>query len=235
VTGTGAAAAAKNLVTIRYTGWLYDNTKTDNKGAEFFDTYSGQAFSFLLGVDSRIAGWDQGIVGMQVGGKRRLLIPASMAWAQFGLKDDATGLYRVPPSTAVVYEIEVTAINATPPAQSTQPAFQKIDVAAGTGTLVAATGNTLTVHYSGYLYDDSVTDKRGLRFDTSRTTGVPLSVKLGTNAVIQGWEQGLLGMKVGGKRTLIIPADLAYGSTAKTNIPANSPLIFDVEVTSITQ
>jgi peptidylprolyl isomerase len=235
VTGTGAAAAAKNLVTIRYTGWLYDNTKTDNKGAEFFDAYSGQAFSFLLGVDSRIAGWDQGIVGMQVGGKRRLLIPASMAWAQFGLKDDATGLYRVPPSTAVVYEIEVTAINATPPAQSTQPAFQKIDVAAGTGTLVAATGNTLTVHYSGYLYDDSVTDKRGLRFDTSRTTGVPLSVKLGTNAVIQGWEQGLLGMKVGGKRTLIIPADLAYGSTAKTNIPANSPLIFDVEVTSITQ
>jgi len=235
VTGTGAAAAAKNLVTIRYTGWLYDNTKADNKGAEFFDAYSGQAFSFLLGVDSRIAGWDQGIVGMQVGGKRRLLIPASMAWAQFGLKDDATGLYRVPPSTAVVYEIEVTAINATPPAQSTQPAFQKIDVAAGTGTLVAATGNTLTVHYSGYLYDDSVTDKRGLRFDTSRTTGVPLSVKLGTNAVIQGWEQGLLGMKVGGKRTLIIPADLAYGSTAKTNIPANSPLIFDVEVTSITQ
>jgi peptidylprolyl isomerase len=235
VTGTGAAAAAKNLVTIRYTGWLYDNTKMDNKGAEFFDAYSGQAFSFLLGVDSRIAGWDQGIVGMQVGGKRRLLIPASMAWAQFGLKDDATGLYRVPPSTAVVYEIEVTAINATPPAQSTQPAFQKIDVAAGTGTLVAATGNTLTVHYSGYLYDDSVTDKRGLRFDTSRTTGVPLSVKLGTNAVIQGWEQGLLGMKVGGKRTLIIPADLAYGSTAKTNIPANSPLIFDVEVTSITQ
>jgi len=233
--GTGAAAAAKNLVTIQYRGWLYDNTKPDNKGTEFLDKYSGQPFSFLLGVDSRIAGWDQGIVGMQVGGKRKLLIPANMAWAQYGLKDDTTGLFRVPPSTAVVYEIEVTAINATPPAQSAQPAFQKIDVTAGTGTVMAATGNTLTVHYSGYLYDDSVTDKRGLRFDTSRTVGTPMSVKLGANAVIAGWEQGLLGMKAGGKRTLIIPAEMAYGSTAKTNIPANSPLIFDVEVTSITQ
>jgi len=235
--GTGAAAAAKNLVTVKYAGWLYDNTKPENKGTELADVYVGQPFSFLLGVDSRIAGWDQGIVGMQVGSKRRILIPANMAWAQYGLKDDTTGLFRVPPSTAVVYEIEVTAINATPPAQSTsvQPAFQKIDVAAGTGTLVAATGNTLTVHYSGYLYDDSVTDKRGLRFDTSRTTGTPMSVKLGANAVIAGWEQGLLGMKAGSKRTLIIPAEMAYGSTAKTNIPANSPLIFDVEVTSITQ
>jgi len=236
--GTGVAAAAKNLVTIQYTGYLYDSTKAADgyKGTEF-DNSKGTPFSFLLGVDSRIAGWDQGIVGMQVGSKRRILIPASMAWAQYGLKDDTTGLFRVPPSTAVVYEIEVTAINTTPPAQSTsaQPAFQKIDVTAGTGTVMAATGNTLTVHYSGYLYDDSVTDKRGLRFDTSRTVGTPMSVKLGANAVIAGWEQGLLGMKAGGKRTLIIPAEMAYGSTAKTNIPANSPLIFDVEVTSITQ
>ena len=233
--GTGVAAAAKNLVTVKYTGWLYDNTKPENKGTVLGEVYVGQPFSFLLGVDSRIAGWDQGIVGMTVGSKRKLEIPASMAWAQYGLKDDATGLFRVPPSTAVVYEIEVTAINATPPAQSAQPEFRAINVAAGTGDLVAATGNTLTVHYSGYLYDDSVSDKRGLRFDTSRTTGTPMSVKLGANAVIAGWEQGLLGMKAGGKRTLIIPASMAYGSTAKTNIPANSPLIFDVEVTSITQ
>lgn len=234
VTGTGTAAAAKNLVTIRYTGWLYDNTKTDNKGAEFFDAYSGQAFSFLLGVDSRIAGWDQGIVGMQVGGKRRLLIPASMAWAQYGLKDNATGTFRVPPSTAVVYEIEVTAINATPPAQTAQPEFKAIDVVEGNNSsLVAAAGNILTVHYSGYLYDDSVTDKRGLRFDTSLTKGVPLSVTLGANAVIKGWEQGLLGIRAGGKRTLIIPASLAYGTAGQGSVPANAPLIFDIEVTSV--
>jgi peptidylprolyl isomerase len=75
VTGTGAAAAAKNLVTIRYTGWLYDNTKMDNKGAEFFDAYSGQAFSFLLGVDSRIAGWDQGMGPVWPQGRRDRTLP----------------------------------------------------------------------------------------------------------------------------------------------------------------
>ncbi|WP_426340700.1 FKBP-type peptidyl-prolyl cis-trans isomerase [Pseudoduganella sp. S-14] len=231
--GSGAAAAAKNLVTIQYRGWLYDNTKPDNKGTEFLDKYSGQPFSFLLGVDSRIAGWDQGIVGMQVGGKRRLLIPANMAWAQYGRKDDA-GNYIVPPSTAVVYEIEMTALNATPPAQTAQPAFDKIIVAEGAGD-ASVTGNTLTVSYSGYLYDDSVTDKRGLRFDTSLTKGVPMTVKLGANVVIKGWEDGLLGMKAGGKRTLIIPASMGYGATGQGSIPANAPLIFDVEVTSITK
>jgi len=232
--GTGAAAAAKNLVSIKYTGFLYDSTKpaNDYKGAEF--DRSDVPFSFLLGVDSRIAGWDQGIVGMQVGSKRRLLIPASMAWAQYGLKDNATGMFRVPPSTAVVYEIEVTAINATPPAQTAQPDFKVVDVVVGSNaSLVAATGNILTVHYSGYLYDDSVTDKRGLRFDTSLTNGLPMSVTLGANAVIKGWEQGLLGVRAGGKRTLIIPASLAYGSTGKGSIPANAPLIFDIEVTSV--
>jgi len=232
--GTGAAAAAKNLVSIKYTGYLYDSTKPDNayKGAEF--DRSDVPFAFLLGVDSRIAGWDQGIVGMQVGSKRRLLIPASMAWAQYGLKDNATGMFRVPPSTAVVYEIEVTGINATPPAQTAQPEFKVIDVVVGSNaSLVAATGNILTVHYSGYLYDESVTDKRGLRFDTSLTTGLPLSVTLGANAVIKGWEQGLLGVRAGGKRTLIIPASLAYGADGKGSIPANAPLIFDIEVTSV--
>jgi len=234
--GTGAAAAAKNLVSIKYTGYLYDSTKpaNDYKGAEF--DRSDVPFAFLLGVDSRIAGWDQGIVGMQVGSKRRLLIPASMAWAQYGLKDNATGLFRVPPSTAVVYEIEVTGINATPPAQTVQPAFDyTTDEVVGTGPDAAVTGNTLTVHYSGYLYDDSVTDKRGLRFDTSRTTGIPMTVKLGENKVIKGWEQGLLGIKAGGKRRLVIPASLAYGSTGQGSIPANAPLIFDVEVTSVSK
>ncbi|KQZ38887.1 FKBP-type peptidyl-prolyl cis-trans isomerase [Duganella sp. Root1480D1] len=233
VTGTGTAAAAKNLVTIHYTGYLYDDTKADKKGVQFETSRTGSPFSFLLGVDSRIPGWDLGIVGMQVGGKRTLLIPTGGAWAQYGRKD-SNGNVLVPANTAVVYDIELTALNTSPPAQTAQPEFKITNEVVGTGTLVSANGYTLTVEYSGYLYDDSVTDKRGLRFDTSRTTGTPLSVKLGANAVIQGWEQGLQGMKAGGKRTLIIPANLAYGSTAKTNIPANSPLIFDVEVTSVT-
>jgi FKBP-type peptidyl-prolyl cis-trans isomerase FkpA len=90
------------------------------------------------------------------------------------------------------------------------------------------------VQYTGYLFNESVTDKKGLRFDTSRISGTPYSVKLGENKVIAGWEQGLLGMKAGGKRTLIIPASLAYGASGQGSIPANAPLIFDIEVTAVT-
>jgi len=228
-TGTGTEAAANNLVTVNYTGYLFDATKDNKKGAQF---ETGTSFAFLLGVNSRIAGWEQGIPGMKVGGKRTLYIPSGLAFAQFGVKDLA-GNYVVPPQTPVVYDIELTAVNTAPPASTVQPAFAKVDVVTGTGA-AAAKGNTLLVQYSGYLYNDSVTDKKGARFDTNRTSGIPLSVKLGDNKVIQGWEQGLLGMQAGGRRTLIIPADLGYGSQAQTNIPANSALIFDVEVISIT-
>jgi peptidylprolyl isomerase len=232
--GTGTEAAANHLVTMHYTGYLYDDTKSDKKGAQFETSRSGSPFAFLLGVNSRIAGWDNGILGMKVGGKRTLLIPSGMAWNLAGRKDSA-GNVIVPSNTAVVYEIEMTALNTQPPASTVQPAFAKIDDQVGTGTLAAASGDKLTVHYSGYLYNDNVTDKKGVRFDTSRVTGTPLTVNLGKGEVIAGWDQGLVGMKVGGKRTLIIPASMAYGSEAKGNIPANSALIFDVEVTSISR
>ncbi|MGW8389763.1 FKBP-type peptidyl-prolyl cis-trans isomerase [Pseudoduganella sp. HUAS MS19] len=231
VIGTGAIAATRNLVTINYTGYLHDESKTDKKGAQF--ETSTAPFSFLLNVDSRIQGWDLGILGMKVGGKRTLLVPANMAWGKDGRKDNA-GNVIVPPNTAVVYDIELTAVNASPPAQTTQPAFKITDDVTGTGTLAAAKGHTLSVQYSGYLYNDSVTDKKGLRFDTSRITGTPLSVKLGDNKVIQGWETGLIGVKAGGKRTLIIPADQAYGNSSQGSIPANAPLIFEIEVISVT-
>lgn len=227
--GTGTEAAANNLVTVNYTGYLYDETKADKKGAQF---QTASSFVFLLGVNSRIAGWEQGIPGMKIGGKRTLYVPSGLAFAQYGLKDSA-GNYVVGPHVPVVYDIELTAVNTAPPASTVQPAFAAPDVVLGTGPAAAA-GNTLAVHYSGYLYNDSVSDKRGARFDTSRTSGVPLTVKLGANSVIKGWEQGLPGMQAGGQRTLIIPASLGYGATAQTNIPANSALIFDVEVMSIT-
>ncbi|SFF59385.1 FKBP-type peptidyl-prolyl cis-trans isomerase [Duganella sp. CF458] len=231
VIGTGATAATRNLVTINYTGYLRDNNKADKKGTKFES--SSAPFSFLLNVDSRIQGWDLGILGMKVGGKRTLEVPANMAWGKDGRKDNA-GNVIVPANTDVVYDIELTAVNATPPAQTTQPPFQIIDDVIGTGTLAAAKGHTLSVQYSGYLYNGSVTDKKGLRFDTSRITGTPFSVKLGDNKVIQGWENGLLGVKAGGKRTLIIPADQAYGANAQGSIPANAPLIFEIEVVSVT-
>jgi FKBP-type peptidyl-prolyl cis-trans isomerase len=97
----------------------------------------------------------------------------------------------------------------------------------GTGDQVSKTGDTLTVHYTGTLTD-------GTKFDSSVDRGQPFSFTLGENRVIQGWEQGMLNMKVGEKRKLTIPASLGYGSQSVGGvIPANSTLIFEVELLKI--
>lgn len=109
-----------------------------------------------------------------------------------------------------------------------------IDSVVGTGA-TAAVGDKLTVNYNGYLFDGLALNLRGQKFDTSIGTGkTPFTFTLGAGQVIQGWDQGLVGMKVGGQRMLIIPADLGYGATgAGASIPPNAALVFDVALVSI--
>jgi len=109
----------------------------------------------------------------------------------------------------------------------------KDDVKVGTGA-EATSGQTVSVHYTGWLYDTNAADKHGKQFDSSRTRGTPFSFPLGAGRVIKGWDQGVAGMKVGGQRTLTIPADLGYGARgAGGTIPPNAVLIFDVELIEI--
>lgn len=111
-------------------------------------------------------------------------------------------------------------------------ALEKIDTKVGTGA-AAISGNVVTVHYSGWLYSPSAPNQRGMGFDSS-VGDKPFTFTLGQAKVIPGWDQGLIGMKVGGKRTLIIPADLAYGARgAGGKIPPNANLIFDVELLGV--
>ena len=102
------------------------------------------------------------------------------------------------------------------------------DTRVGTGT-EATNGRTLTVNYTGWLYDQNAAGNKGLQFDS----GTLPPFTLGTGQVISGWDQGLVGMRVGGLRTLVIPASLAYGPTARGPIPANSALVFDVELLNV--
>jgi len=107
------------------------------------------------------------------------------------------------------------------------------DVVVGTGK-EAVSGNTVSVHYTGWLYDERAMDKRGAKFDSSRDRGQPFEFKLGARRVIKGWDQGVAGMKVGGQRTLMIPADLAYGTRGAGGvIPPNASLVFDVELLDV--
>jgi FKBP-type peptidyl-prolyl cis-trans isomerase FkpA len=109
--------------------------------------------------------------------------------------------------------------------------LQKIDNKVGTGK-EAVDGSNVTVHYSGFLYSPKAPQQHGAGFDSS-IGRAPFSFPLGTGKVIKGWDQGVAGMKVGGKRTLIIPADLAYGARAVGPIPANANLIFEVELLDV--
>ncbi len=107
------------------------------------------------------------------------------------------------------------------------------DTTVGTGA-TAATGKTVTVNYTGYLYDVRQTNQKGTQFDT--TTGkTSFSFVLGAGQVIPGFDQGVTGMQVGGSRTVTMPASLAYGASGSGNgvIPANAALIFDIQLVSV--
>ena len=107
------------------------------------------------------------------------------------------------------------------------------DVLEGQGQ-VAEPGMTVYVHYTGWLYDPAAADHKGKKFDSSRDRGREFSFPLGQGRVIQGWDQGVAGMKVGGQRTLTIPSSLGYGQRgAGGAIPPFSGLVFDVELVGV--
>ena len=109
----------------------------------------------------------------------------------------------------------------------------KIDRKPGKGEKAVA-GREVAVHYTGWLYDAAVTGNKGKKFDSSLDRGKPIEFPLGAGMVIDGWEQGIEGMKVGGQRTLIIPPHLGYGTQgAPGAIPPNATLIFDVELMGV--
>ena len=109
----------------------------------------------------------------------------------------------------------------------------KTDIKLGEGALATA-GHDVSVHYTGWLYDAAAPDHHGAKFDSSRDRGQAFEFPLGAGRVIQGWDQGVAGMKVGGQRTLIIPAHLGYGARgAGGAIPPNATLVFDVELLGV--
>ena len=111
--------------------------------------------------------------------------------------------------------------------------LQKIDTQVGTGR-EAEPGFNVSVHYTGWLYDEAASDKKGQKFDSSVDRKEPFKFDLGAGQVIQGWDEGFAGMKIGGKRTLIIPAEMGYGARgAGGAIPPNATLIFDVELLDV--
>jgi peptidylprolyl isomerase len=115
-------------------------------------------------------------------------------------------------------------------AVTTPSGLKYIDVKVGAGAS-PRTGQTCVMHYTGWLYENG---KKGAKFDSSVDRGEPFEFKIGMGQVIRGWDEGVATMKVGGKRTLIIPPDLGYGARGAGGvIPPNATLLFDVELLAI--
>jgi FKBP-type peptidyl-prolyl cis-trans isomerase len=109
----------------------------------------------------------------------------------------------------------------------------KKDMTRGEGAEAKA-GQQVTVHYTGWLYDENAPEQKGKKFDSSRDRGTPFDFSLGAGQVIKGWDQGVQGMKVGGHRTLVIPPAMGYGKRGAGGvIPPNATLVFDVELLGI--
>lgn len=118
----------------------------------------------------------------------------------------------------------------TAPPAPLDVSFSTTDLTVGTGTEARA-GQTVRVFYTGWVYSTTATDNKGSQFDTNTTTGLPFTI--GAGQVIAGFEQGVIGMKVGGKRRIVIPPSLGYGATGNGPVPGNAHIIFEVELLSV--
>ena len=118
----------------------------------------------------------------------------------------------------------------SPAAPSNNGVFSSVDLSIGTGAS-AQNGQSLTVNYTGWLYDTTQPGDKGAVFDASGAT--PFTFTLGSTGVIAGWNQGLVGIQIGGVRRIVIPPSLAYGAKRTGSIPENATLLFEVQLVSI--
>lgn len=227
VVGTGPGAGNGSKIKVHYTGYLTNGAVFDSSIPR------GRPYTLDLGKGRVIKGWDEGIQGMRAGGKRRLTIPPEMAYGK-------RGKGKIPADSTLVFTLDLVGIAAplpdpqplsvfagTPVARDQRPnGLVLIDYKQGTGT-IARKGDTVQVHYRGTLKD-------GTEFDSSYTKKRPLEFRVGVGRVIKGWDEGIAGMRVGGVRTMEIPAALGYGERGKGKIPANADLTFNVELMSVT-
>lgn len=223
-TGTGAKPEPGDVVLVHYVGTLEDGTEFDSSRKR------GEPFSFALGQGQVIQGWDEGIALLNQGGKAKLVIPPELGYGERGAGNV------IPPDAVLHFEVELLEILAGSPADpqvveeasftETDSGLRFFDFEVGSGVSPQA-GQTVIAHYTGWLTD-------GTKFDSSLDRGQPFSFVIGQGQVIKGWDEGMATMKVGGKRQLVIPAELGYGERGAGGvIPGGATLIFEVELVDV--
>lgn len=254
VEGTGPEANHGDFRILAYKAYLSDGKLFQEKDREHPAT-------LRAGFKEPILGLDEAMDGMKVGGKRKIWVPAKAAYGTHGSPplvppnadlyfeveligrttgkdlaaskekaDKAEEAARKKASSERMSELtKPESGKDVPEAErkevTTPEGLKYVDERIGEGREAIA-GNKIVVHYTGKLTN-------GQTFDSSRTRNQPFSVELGRGQVIRGWDVGIVGMRAGGKRKLIIPPELGYGSKGTRGIPPNSTLVFDVELLKV--
>lgn len=196
--------------------WIVANYICMNKSSsdEFENTYrAGKPGVFVIrdGAGGVIQGWLEGLPGAKVGGKRRLTVPAALAYGDKEFKEGTKVI--IPAKTDLTYEIEIVDVLVVE------------DLVVGTGA-ECKRGGAVVAHYRGTFKSS------GQEFDSSYSRGAPIPFAL--TGVIRGWAEGVPGMRVGGKRKLIVPSFMAYGDAGRPpKIPAKSDLVFEIELVNV--
>ncbi len=235
--GTGNTAKAGDLVSVHFSGWIIkdstnlfkDWTKDSTRVKSTIGSSQGRPpLKFILGENNFIKGTEEAIIGMKKGGTRTLIIPSRLAYGPQGIGP-------IPPNSNL--KIVITLVDAktvtkaemwdvdSTKFQKTKSGLQYQVIQQGTGEK-ADSGDVVSVHYSGYLLD-------GTKFDSSVDRDEPLKFVVGQKMVMPGWDEGIALLKAGSKARLLIPPSLGLGAVPSGKIPANSTLIFDVELLSV--
>lgn len=231
VPGTGESPRDGDLVTVNYSGWLKDGALFDSSLKE-----GGQPFQFVLGQGKVIAGWDEGIKLTKVGGLYRLVVPPDLG---YGAQDKGS----IPPNSTLVFDISVVSsepftvtptpspaptVDSVPPPLDVQPTtlpdgIQFFTIEHGEGDPIGPNKHVF-VNFQGWVLGG------GQFIDTSAAGSQLFDFVTGQKQIIPGFDEGVQLMRAQGKYRLIIPPNLAFGSSGAGSIPPNSTVIFDVSV-----
>jgi peptidylprolyl isomerase len=222
--GEGPFAKFGDNAYVNYVGFLSDSTIFDSS------VKYGGPVRITVGINQVIEGWDMGLQYMQKGSKIRLIIPPKLAYGKTGFKN------MVPPNATIYLDLElVDLIPPEPVAKWDTTGKSVIETASGLKYVIFDEGqgdlieseNLVVVNYSGYFLNGELFDSSVKRFE-------PIRFPVGVGAVIDGWDEGLQLMRKGSKFQLMVPSYLGYGEKgAPPQIPANSDLIFDIEVIDV--